>query len=61
MNPENTAPLVKPSLEAFQFIGYLESQLIPDLKEAGYEGTPADFETLIAHYRELARACGQII
>lgn len=50
----------KPRLEAFQFIGWLESTLIPDLRADGFEGTPADFETLIEHYRALARSCGQI-
>lgn len=51
---------VKPNLKAFQFIGWLESTLIPDLRADGFEGTPDDFETLIGYYRDLARKCGQI-
>ena len=39
------------SIEAEGFIGWLESTLIPDLKESGSEATAEDFETLIAHYR----------
>jgi len=53
-------PLVSPSLEAFQFIGWLESTLIPDLYLDQREATAEDFETLISHYRELARKCNQI-
>lgn len=42
---------VKPEpTEAERFIDYLQSTLIPDLKESGYECTAEDFETLISFY-----------
>jgi len=51
---------IAPDSEAFGFIGWLESTLIPDLRADGPSGTADDIETLIAHYRNLARKAGQI-